>query len=183
MSDPISETRRWIEAIVIGLNLCPFARRVFEGGKIRFAVSEATDTQALLVDLEGELRRLVAEPIDEVETAILIHPYVLQDFLDYNDFLGEADHRLKTLGLAGVVQIAGFHPQYRFAGTKPGAVENFTNRSPYPMLHLLREESVTKVVGDPEFLDGIPRRNVAMLRALGMARFQKLRDTPSDAGG
>ena len=149
-SDPIRETRRWIEAIVIGLNLCPFARRVFEGDKIRYVVSEATDSDALRDDLARELKHLVAESIGRVETTILIHPHVLQDFLDYNDFLDEANELLGTPELTGIVQIASFHPHYQFAGTEPDAVENDTNRSPYPMLHLLREESITKVAGAPE---------------------------------
>ena len=170
MTDPISDTRRWIETVVIGLNLCPFARRVFDAETIRYAVTGATDTTSLLDALTTELQRLVAEPIRAVETTILIHPQVLQNFLDYNDFLSDADQLLETLGLAGIVQIASFHPEYRFAGTEPDAVENFTNRSPFPMLHLLREESVTKVANDPDFLDGIPERNIAVLRALGRTK-------------
>ena len=173
-SDPVAETRRWIERIVIGLNLCPFARRVFAGDLIRYTVSEAEGTTELLGDLERELRNLTAMPIDAVETSILIHPHVLQDFLDYNDFLGAADGLLTSLGLVGVIQIASFHPDYRFTGTKPDAVENFTNRSPHPMLHLLREESITKVAGDPEFLAGIPNRNISYLRSLGQTKLQKL---------
>ena len=173
-TDPIRDTRRWIETIVIGLNLCPFARRVFDAETIRYVVTEATDATSLLDALTGELRRLVAEPIGTVETTILIHPHVLQNFLDYNDFLSDADEILGALGLTGVVQIASFHPEYRFAGTKPDAVENFTNRSPYPMLHLLREESITKVAGDPAALDAIPARNVETLRALGRKKIAEL---------
>ena len=173
-SDIIAETRRWIEAIVIGLNLCPFAHRVFREEKIRYGVSEAADTTALLADLEAELRRLISEPVERVETAILIHPHVLQDFLDYNDFLGSADALLEDLGLVGVVQIASFHPDYRFAGTKADAIENHTNRSPHPMLHLLREESVSAVSGDPAFLEGIPQRNIGALRALGLRKLKAL---------
>ena len=175
MSDPIAETRLWIERIVIGLNLCPFARRVFEGGKIRFIESDAEDTDALVADLEAELRRLVAEPIKSVETTILIHPHVLQDFLDYNDFLSRADQLLETLDLDGVIQIASFHPQYRFAGTKADAIENYTNRSPYPMLHLLREESVSRVAGDAVFLESIPANNIETLRKLGLRELKRLR--------
>ena len=173
-SDPVGETRRWIETFVIGLNLCPFARKVFVDDTIRYAVSAATEPEELLNDLTRELRHLVDRPITEVETAILIHPGVLQDFLDYNDFLSDADELLESLGLTGVVQIASFHPQYRFAGTSPDAVENDTNRSPYPMLHLLREESITKVAGDPAALDAIPARNVETLRALGRKKIAEL---------
>lgn len=173
-SDPVGETRRWIETFVIGLNLCPFARKVFVDDTIRYAVSAASETEELLNDLTRELRHLVDRPITEVETAILIHPGVLQDFLDYNDFLSDADELLESLGLTGVVQIASFHPQYQFAGTSPDAVENDTNRSPYPMLHLLREESITKVAGDPAALDAIPARNVETLRALGRKKIAEL---------
>ena len=169
-TDSIRETRRWIETVVIGLNLCPFARRVYDAETIRYVVTEATDTRSLLDALTTELQRLVGEPISTVETTILIHPQVLQNFLDYNDFLSDADELLETLGLSGIVQIASFHPEYRFAGTKPDAVENFTNRSPFPMLHLLREASVTKVANDPDFLDGIPERNIGVLQALGRTK-------------
>ncbi len=173
-TDPIHDTRRWIETIVIGLNLCPFARRVFDAETIRYVVTEATDTASLLDALTTELQRLVAEPISTVETTILIHPQVLQHFLDYNDFLSDADQLLETLELTGIVQIASFHPDYRFSGTKLNDVENFTNRSPFPMLHLLREESVTKVANDPDFLDGIPERNIAVLRALGRKKLMAM---------
>ena len=173
-SDPIRETRRWIETIVIGLNLCPFARRVFDGELIRYCVSDAKSRAELLIDLERELQNLAATPINGIETSILIHPRVLQDFLDYNDFLSEADELLASLDLTGVVQIASFHPDYQFAGTDSDAVENFTNRSPYPMLHLLREESVSKFAGDPEFLAGIPNRNISLLRGLGRVALQNI---------
>jgi hypothetical protein len=165
----IERVRRWIAGFVIALDLCPFANRVFDGGRIRYVVSEATDVSGLLADLERELRTLIATPIDSIETTLLIHPHVLGDFLDYNDFLGEADQLLGELGLVGTIQIASFHPEYQFAGTKPAAVENYTNRSPYPMLHLLREASVTAVAADVDALREIPRRNIATMRRLGLA--------------
>ena len=163
----IEGTRHWISSIVIGLNLCPFARRVFEAQRIRYAVTDAEDAEALRADLAAELVALAAAPVARVETTLLIHPRVLADFLDYNDFLGVADRLLGGLGLRGAIQIASFHPGYRFAGTEPGAAENYTNRSPYPMLHLLREASITAVAGDPAVLAEIPRRNAATLRGLG----------------
>jgi len=163
----IEATRRWISSIVIGLNLCPFAQRVFKTDKIRYAVTEAADEIALLEDLAVELKALAGSPLETVETTLLIHPRAFADFLDYNDFLGEAERWVLNLGLRGVIQIASFHPDYQFDGTEPDAVENFTNRSPYPMLHLLREESVTEVAGDPEELLAIPRRNIETLRSLG----------------
>src|SRR5438105_11421845 len=120
----IATTRRWIADMVIGLNLCPFARRVFEADTIRYVVTEAEDAEALRNDLAGELRRLVVVPIAQIETTLLIHPRALLDFLDYNDFLDVADQLLRDLGLEGVVQIASFHPQYQFAGAEAEAAEN-----------------------------------------------------------
>lgn len=161
-------TRRWIADVVIGLNLCPFARRPFEAATIRYAVSDATDELPLLAALDAELTRLVASPRAELETTLLILPHALPDFLDFNDFIGVAEEHLARRGLRGVVQIATFHPRYQFAGTESDAVENYTNRSPYPMLHLLREESVTEAAEHPEFVAGIPDRNIALLRRMGL---------------
>jgi hypothetical protein len=163
----IDETRRWIAEIVIGLNLCPFARRVFEGGLVRYAVTEAQDATTLLTDLDRELRRLASAPIAESETTLLIHPQVFGDFLAYNNFLDAAEGLVGALDLEGVIQIASFHPHYQFAETEPDAVENYTNRSPYPMLHLLREESIDAIALDEAELLDIPRRNIETLRALG----------------
>ncbi len=169
----ILATKTWIETVVIGLNLCPFARRPFDGGTIRYAVSAAIDIGTLKDDFIRELRFLIESPITEVETTLLIHPHVLQDFADYNDFLSVADDAIEQLGLRGIVQVASFHPQYQFAGTLPNAMENYTNRSPYPMLHLLREESISRVANDRAFLDSIPERNIATMRALDRKQFLK----------
>lgn len=170
----IEDTRRWIERAVIGLNLCPFARRVFDGGLIRFAVTDAPDAGTLREVLAAELKHLAATPATAIETAFLIHPHALAAFLDYNDFIAEGDRLVAELGLEGVIQIAGFHPQYQFAGTRPDDVENYTNRSPFPMVHLLREDSITAVNDDPEKLADIPRRNVETLRRLGLKRVRGL---------
>src|SRR3954469_3211711 len=178
----IDATRRWISSVVIGLDLCPFARRVFEADKIRYVVTDAGDEEALLKGLADELKALASSPIPGVETTLLIHPHALGNFLDYNDFLGAGERLVADLGLRGVIQIASFHPGYHFAGAEPGAVENYTNRSPYPMLHLLREESVAKVANDPDELLEIPRRNVETLRALGrekvLARLRAIEGGP-----
>ena len=163
----IEVTRRWISDMVIGLNLCPFAQRVFADGKIRYAVTEAADEKALLKDLATELMTLTQTPIGQIETTLLIHPNVFADFLEYNDFLDLAEQTLEKLGLVGVIQLASFHPQYQFADTEPDAAENWTNRSPYPMLHLLREDSITAIADDEAKLLEIPERNIATLRALG----------------
>jgi hypothetical protein len=175
------DTRRWIRTMVIGLNLCPFARRVFEAGQIRFAVTEAADEEALRRDLAVELTSLASTPA--VETTLLIHPRALGGFRAYVDFLGAANHLVKRLGFRGVIQIASFHPQFCFAGADPDAVENYTNRSPHPMLHLLREESVTEAAGDPAALAAIPRRNIETLRGLGRAAIlARLRAETDPAG-
>lgn len=166
----IRETQRWIESMVIGLNLCPFARKVFEQNTIHYVVSEARDAQTLLTELAHEMRTLAEMPSNERETTFLIHPRVLDEFFVYNDFLTIADHLLVDLDLEGVLQIASFHPEYQFAETPGDGVENYSNRSPYPMLHLLREESISAVAGDPEALLEIPPRNQRTLRELGLEK-------------
>jgi uncharacterized protein len=175
----IDETRRWISSIVIGLNLCPFARRVFDADRIRYVVSAAEDEAGLLNDLTDELTALAAST--SIETTLLIHPRVLGDFLDYNDFLGAGEQRIDDLGFTGVIQLASFHPHYQFADTDPDAVENYTNRSPYPMLHLLREESIDAIGDDPDELLAIPERNIETLRALGRDRILQMLEAHAKA--
>jgi uncharacterized protein len=174
--DPIAVTRQWIRDFVIGLNLCPFARKVFDADRIRFVSTDVTGDADLLDVLSDELKFLAAAPQDQIETTILIHPRTLLDFRDYNDFLATADRRVDEMGLRGAIQIASFHPQYQFAGSQPDEVANYTNRSPHPMLHLLREESITEVASDPDVLLGIPKRNVELLREMGL---RKVRQTIS----
>ncbi len=172
----IDTTRRWIVSMVIGLNLCPFARRVYQGELIRYVVTDATTDAALFGVLEEELKILASAPITEVETTLLIHPDALRDFSRYNDFLGDGDRLLEQLGLAGVLQIAGFHPDFQFDGMEPTRVENYTNRSPYPMLHLLREASVSRVVVNADEAAEVPRRNIQTLRQMGLpAMLERLR--------
>lgn len=170
----IGASRRWISSVVIGLNLCPFAGRVFAADKVRYVVSDAGDEGALLDDLAGEVKALVSFPVSQVETTLLIHPSVLGDFLDYNDFLDAGERLIEELGQQGTIQLAGFHPSYRFADASAAAVENYTNRSPYPMLQLLREESISAVAGDPGALLEIPRRNVETLRSLGLEKILEM---------
>ena len=164
----LADTRAWLERAVIGLELCPFARAVYIGDRIRFSVSAARGEDALLEDLMRELSILDSTPEQRCETTLLIHPRVLSDFMDYNAFLDVADRKVDSLGLRGEIQIASFHPRYQFAGTAPDDIGNYTNRSPYPMLHLLREESISAVAGDPAALHEIPRRNVETLRSVGL---------------
>jgi len=170
----IAATREWLEKAVIGLNLCPFAKAVHAGNQIRYAVSDAQTPDALLADLGRELQTLAAANRADVETTLLIHPRVLVDFPDYNDFLDIADAAVEELGLTGTIQVASFHPQYRFADTEPDAIENFSNRSPYPMLHLLREESVERAVAAFPDVARIPERNIETLRSIGHDGWRRL---------
>ena len=164
----VAATRRWVERAVVGLNLCPFARAVSVRGQVRYAVSDATDPDALLEDLESELRLLSFSDAEQVDTTLLILPFVLGDFLDYNDFLDEADAAVARMGLEGVIQVASFHPQYQFAGTDPDDITNYTNRSPYPILHLLREASVSAAVAAFPEADLIYQRNIDTMERLGI---------------
>lgn len=163
----IALTRAWIERAVIGLNLCPFANAPYARGRIRYCVSRALETAELLQDLQLELQRLLDVSGNEIETTLLIHPEILNDFLDYNAFLGQVDSTLRRLNLEGVIQVASFHPRYQFAGTRADDLGNATNQSPFPMLHLLREDSIDRALAvypDPE---AIYEANVATFERLG----------------
>lgn len=179
MPDPVEDTRRWMERAVIGLNLCPFAKAVMAKGQVRIVLSEARDEAALLEALAAELLHLRDTPAADTDTTLIVHPQVLQDFLDYNDFLDAADGLVEELGLEGVFQVASFHPDYQFAGSDPDDVSNFTNRSPWPTLHLLREDSVSRAVDAFPDPDAIVERNVATLDKLGVDGWRKLLDSDS----
>ncbi len=174
--DIIAATRRWVETIVIGLNLCPFAKAVYVKNQIRIVVSHARNSDVLLDELETELKYFADADPNEVETSLLIHPEVLTDFLDYNDFLDQCDSVVEESEMEGVLQVASFHPQHQFADTETDDVTNFTNRSPYPTLHLLREESVTRAVETFPDVEGIYEKNIATLRGLGVVAVRKLMD-------
>jgi uncharacterized protein len=169
----VAATRRWLERAVIGLNLCPFAAGPHRLGRVRFVVSEADTPLKLLEAFGVELRHLEATASSECETTLLIHPNALGDFLEYNSFLDDCDELIEALGLAGELQVASFHPEYQFADSAADDIENFTNRSPFPMLHLLREDSVSRAVesGDTE---QIYERNIDTLRRLGREGWRKL---------
>ena len=173
-ADMLARTRAWLEQAVIGLELCPFAKAVHAKGRIRWVVSAARDVESLYADLRRELEALAAAPIDDVETTLLLHPHVLADFLDYNDFLDVADATVEELGLEGEVQVASFHPDYVFAGSDPDDVGNATNRSPVPLLHLLREESIDRAVAAYPDPDAIVSRNLETMRRLGPAGWRAL---------
>lgn len=169
-----SDVRRWLERAVIGLNLCPFAKAVYVKDQVRIVVSDASTERALLEELGEEMALLRDTPAETIDTTLLVHPQVLQDFLDYNDFLDDADALVEALDLDGVLQVASFHPQYQFAGTEPDDAENLTNRAPYPILHLLREDSVDRATAAYAEPDAIIERNVATMKELGAEGFRKL---------
>ena len=171
-TEVISATRKWVEDVVVGYNLCPFAKRELVRNRLRFVVSEAETEDELLQALHSELQRLEDEP--EIETSLLIHPGVLQDFGPYNEFLDAADGLLAYLDMEGVYQIASFHPDYQFAGTEPDAAENYTNRSPFPMLHLLREASLEAAIDSYPDVDGIPQRNIELMNELGSEKMRSI---------
>ena len=169
-----ADVRRWLERAVIGLNLCPFAKAVYVKQQVRFVLSDASTPEALLEELAEELVLLRDTDPDQVDTTLIVHPDVLTDFLDYNDFLDNADAAVEALDLQGVIQVASFHPDYQFAGTMPDDISNYTNRSPYPTLHLRREASIDRAVEAFPDADVIVERNVKTLDALGHAGWAKL---------
>ena len=170
----IGLTRAWIERAVIGLNLCPFAKAPYVKERIRYCVSHASAARGLLQDLRVELQRLLDSPVNELETTLLIHPECLNDFLEYNDFLGDVDVLIRKLGLEGVIQVASFHPQYQFADTGPEDVSNATNQSPFPMLHLLREDSIDRAIETMANPERIYAANIEALERLGPKGWQDL---------
>lgn len=170
----IAATRGWIERAVIGQRLCPFAAQPFIDDRVRYCVSEQRSNAGLLEDLSRELRALDAADPEQVETTLLIHPQVLTNFLDYNEFLSECDLALGTLDLEGTLQVASFHPSYQFAGTHAGDITNYTNRSPYPMLHILREASIARAVASFPGVHDIGVRNIETLRRLGHEGWRRL---------
>lgn len=172
----IARTVAWLENAVIGLNLCPFAKAVHVRGQVRYVVSEATGQKELLRDLKRELTALQMAPAAETDTTLLIHPRALRDFFAYNDFLRAADAALEELELDGTLQIASFHPDYCFADAPTDDPANFSNRSPYPMLHLLREESINRAVKAFPDSSKIYERNVETLRALPVEQRRALFD-------
>lgn len=169
----IAATRHWLERAVIGLNLCPFAKSVYVKEQVRYVVSTVTEAPDVMDDLERELRLLADVDPDQIDTTLLILPDAVADFLDFNDLLYFAERLLGSLGLEGTLQIASFHPQYQFAGTEPDDIENYTNRAPYPILHLLREDSIARAAAAfPDAAD-IYERNQATMRRLGHDGWQR----------
>lgn len=173
-SSPIQRTRAWVEQAVIGLNLCPFAKGPQVKGLVRYVESQADAPAALIKDLQDELQRLAQTEPEQLETTLLVHPQVLNSFEAFNDFLDEAEDALAELGLEGVVQVASFHPDYRFAGTAADDITNATNRSPYPTLHLIREDSIDRAVEAFPQAERIYEANMATMERLGQAGWEAL---------
>jgi len=174
----IAATCEWLEKAVIGLNLCPFAKAVYVKNQVRFVVSTARHLDGLLEDLDRELAFLAATDPEAVDTTLLIHPTLLPDFLDFNDFMQLAEAAVAEHELEGVIQIASFHPQFQFEGTAPDDLGNFTNRAPFPTLHLLREASIERAVAAFPEAETIYQRNIETLEVLGQAGWDALWDKP-----
>lgn len=168
----VRPVRQWVETLVVGLNLCPFAKAELLKDRVRFVTTASATEEQLLAALQSELALLDSDP--SIETTLLIHPGVLQDFQDYNQFLDAADALLVELELEGIYQIASFHPDYQFGGTEPDDAENYTNRSPYPLLHLLREASLERAIERYPGVGKIPAQNIALMNRLGRERLQAL---------
>jgi len=164
--------RQWLESLVIELNLCPFAGRELRNDRVRFAVTGATTEDELLIALRTELELLDANT--SIETTLLIHPEVLCDFADYNQFLDAADSLLRYMEVEGIYQVASFHPDYQFGGTEPNDVENYTNRAPYPLLHILREASLERAIAEFPDVEQIPERNITLMNSMGAEQLQRL---------
>ena len=171
----IAAMQRWVKSFVVDMNLCPFAKRELTRNRIRFALTAAKTEAALLMALQAELELLDSD--SAIETTLLIHVNVLQDFDDYNQFLDYSDKLLRQTGFEGVFQIASFHPHYRFDGSGPDDAENYTNRSPYPMLHIIREESLARAIAESANVDQIPARNIELMNDLGHVRLRTLLQT------
>ncbi|MFO7567045.1 MAG: DUF1415 domain-containing protein [Enhygromyxa sp.] len=167
-------TLAWVERVVVGLDLCPFARGPLEGGRVRVAVTSCEDPRELLTVVDDELDLLLGADAAEIETTLLVHPRCLTDFGEYNDFLDHADRLLELRELGGVVQIASFHPDYCFVDSAIDDPANFSNRSPYPMLHLLRESSVSRAVESHPDIEGVPSANMAKLRSMSLGQLRGL---------
>jgi len=169
----IKQVKRWAESMIVGLNFCPFAKRELVNDRVRFKVTPADNEESLLLALQVEFLWLNQHP--ETETTLLIHPHVLRNFDEYNQFLDYADNLLAHMGLEGVYQVASFHPDYQYHGTKPEDAENYINRSPYPLLHILRESSVAQAVASYPDIEQIPVRNIELANELGSETLEVMR--------
>lgn len=168
----LQPVKNWVESIVVGLNLCPFAKRELVKNRVRFELSDAKTEDELLAHLKNEI--ILLDDNDSVETTLLIHPFVFTDFFEYNQFLDSADRLLIELDRDGIYQIASMHPDYQFGGTEPSDLENYTNRAPYPLLHLIREDSMETAIANYKDSDLIPDNNIALLESMGFEKVQAM---------
>ena len=173
----ITSTQKWVDNMVIGQKLCPFAAPVQETGNIRYAMSSAKNAEELWPIFLSELDTLISSDRSEIETTLLIHPFACRSFDDFLDFIENATAGIEEVKLDGIIQLVGFHPEYCFADSEPTSVENYTNRSPYPMIHLLREVSVSEAVSSFPDTQQIPARNMARLRKLGLDKVRSIRES------
>jgi hypothetical protein len=172
--DYIGITKTWVEKMVIGLNLCPFAKTPFRKGRIRFRLFEGKDAKDLMQFFLEELDYLARIPEEKTETTLIVHPYVLTAFDEYLDAISLFEALIRSSGLEGVLQVASFHPDYQFAGTEKEAAQNYTNRSPFPMLHLIREDSISRAVDSHPDIESVPIQNIKKLEEMGIEEIQKL---------
>ena len=170
----INLTKNWVEQLVIGLNLCPFAKLPFQQNRIRYVVELSKSEEDLFHTFLAEVLLLTEKPASEIETTLIIHPNTLNDFYDYLSFVNTANNKIDEVGLRGTIQLASFHPDYQFAGTNPEDPENYTNRSPSPMLHLIREDSIEKALEHYPNPEMIPERNIETMNRLSLEGIQKL---------
>ncbi len=172
----IRKTRKWIEHFVIRLNLCPFAKKVYDEERIRYVVLKSKNIADLTKTLLDELFFLSKTDPERIETSFIIFPHLLEDFEAYNKYLIVTDEILLEMNLTGTIQIASFHPKYQFAGTAEDTPENYTNRSPYPMLHILREESIENALKNYPDPENIPKRNIEKMNELGLEKLKNWRN-------
>jgi hypothetical protein len=168
------EINVWLETVIIGLQLCPFALKPIREARHRIFVSDTDDKAELLADLQQECERLDNVPVDNLETTLIVLPNMMQDFYDFNDFLSIANDLLADAGWEGVYQLASFHPRYQFAGTQPSDPENLTNASPYPVIHILRELSVEQAIDAYDDVNEVPERNIRRMNSLTHAERARL---------
>lgn len=174
----VADTRRWLERAIIGLNLCPFAKAVHVKGQVHYAVSLASDWERLVDDLLHEADELASLDAAQRDTTLLVVPQAPQDFMEFTALVAQAERRLFNEGHEGVLQLASFHPLFQFAGTEPDDVTNYTNRAPWPTLHLLREASIDRAVeAFPDAAD-IYETNMDTLRRLGQGGWDDLMGQP-----
>lgn len=172
----IETTKLWLERFVIGLNLCPFAKHPFKNGKIRYIVFEDNDLEKLTELLLKEANELIETTPSVLETTLIILPEILDEFEEYLDYVEMAEFIFAEVELEGVIQLASFHPDYQFEDTEPTDVENYTNRSPFPMLHLIREDSITRAIEAYPEVGNIPETNIETMNNLGLTRVKQMLD-------